>query len=71
LKDIHVAHIFISFRNATGSIDTLAAQKKRDEVLKQLQKGDFLMIAQQNSDDPSVKNNKGDIGYITVMTLTV
>ena len=70
LKDIHVAHIFISFRNVTGSIDTVAAQKKRDEVWQQIQKGDdFLMIAQQNSDDPSVKNNKGDLGYITVLTL--
>jgi peptidyl-prolyl cis-trans isomerase SurA len=70
LKDIHVAHIFISFRNATGSVDTVAAQKKRDEVWEQLQKGDdFILIAQQNSDDPSVKNNKGDLGYITVLTL--
>ncbi|HMK26282.1 MAG TPA: peptidylprolyl isomerase [Chitinophagaceae bacterium] len=70
LKDIHVAHIFISFRNATGSVDTMAAQKKRDDIWKQLQKGDdFLKIAEQNSDDPSVKNNKGDLGYITVMTL--
>lgn len=70
LKDIHVAHIFISFRNATGTIDTVAAQKKTDDVLKQLQKGDdFLGVAQQNSDDPSARNNKGDLGYITVLTL--
>jgi len=70
LKDIHVAHIFISYRNATGVMDTLAAQKKRDEVWQRLQKGDdFLQVAQQNSDDPSSKNNKGDLGYITVLTL--
>lgn len=70
LKDIHVAHIFISFRNAAGLIDTAAAQKKTDDVLRQLQNGnDFLGVAQQNSDDPSARNNKGDLGYITVLTL--
>src|SRR5436190_503542 len=70
LKDIHVAHIFISFKNAGGSIDTIAAQNKKGAVMKRLQKGDdFLLVAQQNSDDPSAKTNKGDIGYITVFTL--
>lgn len=70
LKDIHVAHIFISFKNATGAVDMPAALKKRDEVLQRLQKGeDFLQVAQQTSDDPAVKNNRGDIGYITVFTL--
>lgn len=70
LKDIHVAHIFISFKNANQVIDTVAAMKKRDEVWQRLQKGDdFLLVAQQNSDDTSAKYNKGDIGYITVLTL--
>ncbi|MFI5132757.1 MAG: peptidylprolyl isomerase [Chitinophagales bacterium] len=70
LKDIHVAHIFISFKNAAGAIDTVAAQNKLNDILKRLQHGDdFLTVAQQSSDDPSAKNNKGDIGYITVFTL--
>jgi peptidyl-prolyl cis-trans isomerase SurA len=70
LKDIHVAHIFISFKKTNETIDTVAAQKKRDEVWQRLQKGDdFLEIARQNSDDVSAKNNKGDLGYITVFTL--
>ncbi|MBS1758875.1 MAG: peptidylprolyl isomerase [Bacteroidetes bacterium] len=69
-KDIHVAHIFISFKNANNIVDTIAALHKRDEVLQALQKGtDFAKVAEQYSDDPSVKNNKGDIGYITVFTL--
>jgi len=33
LKDIHVAHIFVSFKNAAGLTDTLAAGKKRDDIL--------------------------------------
>jgi peptidyl-prolyl cis-trans isomerase SurA len=70
LKDIHVAHIFISFTNAAGLTDTAAAAKKLNDVLTRLKKGDdFLKIAEQLSDDPSAKTNKGDIGYITVLTL--
>jgi peptidyl-prolyl cis-trans isomerase SurA len=70
LKDIHVAHIFISFKNGIGFADTIAAQKKKDEILQRLQKGeDFLTVAQQVSDDPNAKINKGDLGYITVFTL--
>jgi peptidyl-prolyl cis-trans isomerase SurA len=69
-KDIHVAHIFISFRNAQGFVDTVAAQQKRDEILERLKKGeDFLKTARQYSDDTSARQNNGDIGYITVFTL--
>ena len=69
-KIIHTGHIFISYHNAAGSIDTAAAKNKRDEIVKRLQKGeDFSMIAQQSSDDPIAKINKGDLGYITVFTL--
>jgi peptidyl-prolyl cis-trans isomerase SurA len=70
LKDIHAAHIFISFRNEYGGFDTVNAAKKRDAILLRLQKGeDFLTVAQQSSEDPSAKTNKGDLGYITVFTL--
>jgi peptidyl-prolyl cis-trans isomerase SurA len=70
LKDIHVAHIFISFKNAGGAMDTSAAQNKLKDIMQRLQHGDdFLSVAQQSSDDPSAKNNKGDIGFITVFTL--
>jgi peptidyl-prolyl cis-trans isomerase SurA len=70
LKDIHLAHIFISFNNASGNLDTIAAARKLKEVTEKLAKGgDFLKIAEQLSDDPSARTNKGDIGYITVLTL--
>lgn len=69
-KDVHVAHIFISSRNATGFIDSAAAVAKRDEIIRRLEKGeDFMLLAQQTSDDPSAKTNRGDLGYITVFTL--
>jgi len=70
LKDVHAAHIFISFRNEAGVFDTMAAEKKKEAILQRLQKGDdFLTVAQQASDDPSAKTNKGDLGYMTVFTL--
>ncbi|MBI3138357.1 MAG: peptidylprolyl isomerase [Sphingobacteriales bacterium] len=69
-KNIRVAHIFIAFKNPAGLTDTLAAQNRRDEVLKRLQNGeDFLQLARQFSDDPAVKINGGEIGFITVFTL--
>lgn len=69
-KDIHVAHIFISFKNATGATDMAAADRKKDEVVKRLNSGeDFFKVASELSDDPSAKTNKGDIGFITVFTL--
>lgn len=70
LKDIHIAHIFISSKKADGTIDSIAAKQKAEEAFQQLQKGeDFSKIALQYSDDPSVKLNKGDIGFITVFNL--
>ncbi|MCX6316450.1 MAG: peptidylprolyl isomerase [Bacteroidetes bacterium] len=70
LKDMHAAHIFIAFKNGMGIVDTLAAQKKKDDIAARLQKGeDFATVAKQFSDDPSAKNNGGDLGYITVFTL--
>ena len=69
-KDIHVGHIFIAFNNTGGLRDTVAAYKKLNDVLARLKKGeDFLKVAEQVSDEPSAKTNKGDIGYITVFTL--
>ncbi|MEO5562513.1 MAG: peptidylprolyl isomerase [Chitinophagaceae bacterium] len=67
LKDIHVAHIFIA---DDPSGDTSIARRKLNDVLKRLAKGDdFLTVAQQLSDDPSAKENKGDLNYITVFIL--
>ncbi len=69
-KDVRVAHIFISFKNASGFMDTAAARLKKEQVLSRLQKGeDLLLIAQQLSDDPEAKTNKGELGFITVFTL--
>lgn len=66
-KDIHLAHIFIA---ATAPADTAAAYGKALTAYNALKKGKkFAEAAVQWSDDPSVKGNGGDIGYITVFSL--
>lgn len=68
-KDIHLAHIFISFQQ-NGTIDTVAALKKLAELQDKLKATpDFLAVAKQFSDDPSAKTNSGDLGWITVFNL--
>ncbi len=68
-KDIHLAHIFISFQQ-NGIVDSVAALKKLAEVQQQLKKGaSFSEVAKQYSDDPSAKENGGDLNWITVFTL--
>jgi peptidyl-prolyl cis-trans isomerase SurA len=65
-KDIHVGHIFISTANG----DTLTAYNQAKTLYARLQKGeDFFTLAQQLSQDPGAKVNKGDIGWITIFTL--
>ena len=51
-------------------MDTTAARIKKQDVMQRLKKGeDFLQVALQLSDDPTIKTTKGELGYITVFTL--
>ena len=69
-KDIHVTHIFISYKNNVGVVDSAAAQSRAKEVYEKLKKGgDFSSLAQEYSSDATAKTNKGDIGWVTVFTL--
>ncbi len=69
-RDIHLAHIFIALpKNATPA-DTARAYDKAMAAYADLKKKkSFSEIAFAYSGDPSVRTNKGDIGYITVFTL--
>jgi peptidyl-prolyl cis-trans isomerase SurA len=65
-KDLRIAHIFIPY---TGT-DTVAAYKKIKTAYSKLQTGaDFGSVATSFSEDPSVKHNMGDLGYISVFSL--
>jgi peptidyl-prolyl cis-trans isomerase SurA len=80
LKDIRIAHIFIPFDDSyvknpsvaagNNTIDTLAAWQNIQKAWAALKNGaDFGLTAEKYSLDPSVKHNKGDIGFITVFSL--
>lgn len=68
-KDIHLAHIFISFTQK-GVYDTAAARARLTEVQNEIARnGNFAELARRYSDDPAAANNGGDLDWITVFTL--
>ncbi len=67
LTEINTSHILVKCDENANPADTLLAYKKAMDIRKRILKGeDFGKIAQELSDDPSAKQNKGDIGYFTV-----
>ncbi len=69
-KDIRLAHILIPLPKNPTVTDTLRAAEKAAAAYMALKKGKkFKEVALQYSEDPSVKTNGGDVGYITVFTL--
>jgi len=65
-EEVRVSHILISSKPTDAPEDTLAAYKEAITVKKRLDRGEpFATMAMQYSDDPSVKQNKGELGYFT------
>lgn len=69
-KEIKAAHILIlADENATPE-DTLKAYKKIVEVRQKALNGeDFSTLAAQYSEDPTAKDNKGELGYFTAFRM--
>lgn len=67
--DIHVEHILLKVDPNASPADTLKAFKKITEWRKQIlaKKKDFNTLAADSSTDPTAKDNKGDLGWITAM----
>ncbi len=58
---VNASHILINF----GS-DTAAAKKQAEDILKRAKSGeDFAKLAFELSQDPSAKQNSGDLGWFT------
>ncbi|HLI94236.1 MAG TPA: peptidylprolyl isomerase, partial [Puia sp.] len=69
-KDIRLSHILFSLPRDPSPMDTLRAYQRAMAAYTQLRKGKrFGETALAFSDDPSVKSNRGQIGYVTVFTL--
>ena len=69
-KDIRVQHIFIPYYAGSNYSDSQVVKLKIDEAFMELQSGkSFDDVALKFSADPSVAENKGNLGFITVFSL--
>jgi peptidyl-prolyl cis-trans isomerase SurA len=68
-KELKTSHILLALKADASPADTLKAYQKlmgvRDEILKGL---DFADAARKYSEDPSVKDNGGSLGYISAFS---
>ncbi|MGQ2982403.1 peptidylprolyl isomerase [Flavobacterium sp.] len=69
-KEINASHIlFLADENASPA-DTLKAYNKAMDVRKKIMAGeDFGKLAVQYSEDPSAKENNGNLGYFSVFRM--
>ncbi len=69
--DIRASHILIMVAKDALPADTLAAYNKIKAIRKLIVDGkkDFATVAKEKSEDPSAKQNGGDLGYFTVFQM--
>lgn len=66
-KEVNAGHILIRCDENANPADTAAAYKKILALRKRIEKGEsFEKVAKEASEDPSAKNNEGNIGWFTV-----
>jgi peptidyl-prolyl cis-trans isomerase SurA len=69
-KDVHASHILIQVKQDALPKDTLAAYNRILKIRDLIMKGaDFGKVAHDSSEDPSAKENNGDLGYFTGMQM--
>jgi peptidyl-prolyl cis-trans isomerase SurA len=69
-EEVRASHILISLKPDATPADTLKAFNKITEIRNRVIAGeDFAKLAEELSDDPSAKANKGDLGYFTALQM--
>lgn len=69
-QEVRASHILVLVDEGASPQDTLKAYNKVLDIKKRLDAGeDFVKIAQQFSEDPSVKENNGDLGYFSAFRM--
>ena len=64
-EDVEVSHILIRVPQEATPADTLAAWKRIENIEKRLKKENFEKVAREVSEDQSVSENGGHIGWIS------
>jgi len=68
--DLHASHILIRCDQYASPDDTAKVWQKTIEIRDRILGGeDFGTVARATSDDPSVKDNGGELGYFTVFRM--
>jgi peptidyl-prolyl cis-trans isomerase SurA len=69
-KEVKASHILITVDENAAPADTLVAYNKIKELRNRIVKGEnFEDIAGEFSQDPSAKENKGDLGYFSAFRM--
>ena len=69
-QEIRASHILVLIDESASPEDTLKAYQKIVDIKKRIDSGeDFIKVAQQFSEDPSVKENNGDLGYFSAFRM--
>lgn len=69
-QEVRASHILVLVDEGASPQDTLKAYNKVLDIKKWLDAGeDFIKVAQQFSEDPSVKENNGDLGYFSAFRM--
>jgi peptidyl-prolyl cis-trans isomerase SurA len=68
--EVNASHILIFLQPEATPADTLKAYNSLIEARNKILSGeDFALVAKQFSQDPSVQNNGGEIGYFTALQM--
>jgi len=65
-ETVKARHIFIQLSPKSTETEKAAAQKKAEEILARLKKGeDFAKVAAESSDDADTAKKGGELGFLT------
>jgi peptidyl-prolyl cis-trans isomerase SurA len=69
--EVNASHILIQVSDQASADDTAAAYEKITMLGELINSGekDFAQVAFEHSEDPSAKQNKGNLGYFTAMQM--
>ncbi|QDH78031.1 peptidylprolyl isomerase [Echinicola soli] len=67
---VHAQHILLRFPANSGREDSVAVFRMAVKIKERAEAGEvFSKLAEEYSQDPSVKNNQGDLGYFTSLQM--